>query len=167
MTKPKATFEKAKAVFGKAKLSDAREIKELINSFAGKDVGMVTFAEVCSNIRAYFIAWVDGKIVGCVALDFVLDGYAKLRSLSVKGENQRKGIGSRLVELATYEAKIMGVKKLIGFTKKPEFFKKFRFEVVDGKSIPKEIMLLVHEMKCPHHPDCEFKIIANDLSHIE
>lgn len=161
---------KPEATFGKAKLSDAPEIHELINSFDGKDVARKSFGEVCSNIRDYFIAQADGKIVGCVALDFIWADCAELRSLAVKPEHQGKGIGSRLVELATYEAKIMGVKKLIGFTKKPEFFRKFRFEVVGRESAPedlKDILLLVHDTKCTHYPNCEFQIIMNDLKHIE
>ncbi len=161
------TEAKPRATFGKAKLSDAQEIHELINSFDGKDVARKSFAEVCSSIRDYFIAWIDGKIVGCVALDFIWDVYAELRSLAVKPEHQGKGIGSRLVELALYEAKIMGVKKLIGFTKKPGFFKKFRFETVGRESMPKEIMMLAHDTKCTHYPNCEFQVIANDLRHIE
>src|SRR3989338_8109908 len=85
---------KSRATFGKAKLSDAKEIHELINGFDGKDVARKSFAEVYSSIRDYFLACMDGKIVGCIALDFVWDGYAELRSLAVKPESQGKGIGS-------------------------------------------------------------------------
>lgn len=168
MTKPKATSGNAKAVFGKAKLSDALEIKELINSFEGKDVVTKPFVDVCQNIRDYYMAKAGGKIVGCIGLHFIWDGYAELRSLAVMPEHQGRGIGSRLVELAMYEAKIMGVKKLLGLTKKPEFFKRFRFEVVNSESIPKDILMFTHIVKYEHYPDkCEFRLIANDLSHIE
>ena len=161
------TYIKPEFAFGKAKLSDAQEIKALINSFEGKDVAQKAFGEVCSSIRDYFIARVDGEIVGSIALSFIWEGYAELRSLAVKKEHQKKGMGSRLVELAMYEAKIMGVRQLIGFTKKPGFFTKFGFEIVDRESIPKEIMAIAHDIKCPHFPNCEFKIIANDLRHVE
>ncbi|MBI3034218.1 GNAT family N-acetyltransferase [Candidatus Woesearchaeota archaeon] len=153
-------MENPEVTFGKAKLSNAGEINFLINSFTGKGVSPKPFSEVYSSIREYFIAKIGREIVGCIALHIVLDGYAELRSLAVKEKHQGKGIGTRLVEMAMQEAKEMGVQKLIAFTEKPGFFKKLKLEVVDRESIPENVMMLAHDIKCSRYPNCKTELIS-------
>ncbi len=117
--------------FGKAVISDSEGISSLTGTSS---------TEICTRIRDYFVARFEGKVVGTINLSILSCETAQISCLSVQQKGE--GIGSRLVELALYDAKLTGVKKVILSTEIPEFFKKFRFkEAKGGKGIFMEVSL--------------------------
>ncbi len=104
--------------FGKAVISDSRGI----SSLSGSPV-----VEICPSIRDYFVSRLDGLVVGTVKLQILNCDIAEASCLFVQSNQKGKGIGSRLVELVLYDAKLTGLKKVILFTEIPGFFSKFRF----------------------------------------
>ncbi|MBI4439318.1 GNAT family N-acetyltransferase [Candidatus Woesearchaeota archaeon] len=113
--------------FGKARLGDAGAISALIAEFNDSPIG----TGVDREIRDYFVARSSGEVVGCVGLHFVSGSAAELRSLAVRNGFRGRGIGSRLVELSLYEAKLMGAVKVLAYTGIPEFFRRLKFEVAN------------------------------------
>jgi putative acetyltransferase len=59
-----------------------------------------------------FQVWVDGKVVGCVALLPMGDGVYELSKMAVSPEMRGRGIGRKLLEYAIAEAKNLGAKSL-------------------------------------------------------
>ncbi len=91
-------------------------------------------AEVARAIRDYFVAVVKGRIVGVVAVSFVGLKHAEMHSLLVDKKLKGRGIGSRLVQLAFYEAELADAKKIIAAGRHKDFLKKFGFrEAASGQ----------------------------------
>jgi len=149
-------------IIRKAKISDVEKIKKLIDFYAKK--GIMLFRpiyEIYGDIRDYFTAEVNKKIVGCCALhvlgkeykpgsrEFVL---AEVRSLAVFKNYQGKGIGTQLVKKCINEAKEMGINKIFTLTIKENinFFKKLGFKSIKKSGLPQKIWQEC--VRCPMFP---------------
>jgi len=138
-------------IIRKAKISDAEEIKKLTD-FCAKRGAMLfrPIYEIYSEIRDYFIAEVNKKVVGCCALHVLGKEYnpgskefilAEIRSLVVSKNFQGKGIGTELVKECINEAKKMGINKIFTLTLKDniKFFKKLGFKTIKKSGLPQKI----------------------------
>jgi amino-acid N-acetyltransferase len=79
------------------------------------------------RIPSFFVAEVDGRIVGCCALQIYSRRLAEVRSLAVDADVTRSGIGTQLVEACKKRAKERGVKQVMAVTSSPGFFEKLDF----------------------------------------
>lgn len=123
-------------VYCKARVSDAAEIKLLIDNAR---ILSRSIDDILHEIRSFFVAKDSGRIVGVIAVDIIDSDYAELRSLAVNQGFRGKGIGTRLVELALYEAKLLDARHAVGFTKSPDFFRKFKFRVAKDNELPESL----------------------------
>jgi amino-acid N-acetyltransferase len=94
-----------------------------------------------------------GKVAGCCALQFCWEDLAEIRSVAVAPEHAHQNIGRELVENAIQEAKAYQIKKLFLLTYKPEFFKKFGFDLIDRSELPLKIW--TDCISCVKYPDCD------------
>ena len=125
-------------IYCRARVSETQLIKDFIDSFFGEGVDPRPSEDIISTIRDFFLAKMDGRIVGCISVHLHNEIFAQLRSLAVDPKCWGKGIGSRLIELALYDAKIMGAKKAFGFSKIPDFLGKFKFRKAKASDLPKD-----------------------------
>ena len=138
----------------KAKIQDIKQMQDLINSFAKKDLMLPrALNELYENLRDFWVFHQDKKIVGCCALHISWDDLAEIKSLAVKKNMQRKGIGSQLIVTCIKEAKELGVKKIFALTYKPEFFRKFGFKRIKYSYLPHKIW--AECINCPKFPNCQ------------
>lgn len=138
----------------KATVSDVKIIHKLINEFAQKGEMLPrSLNELYENIRDFFIAEENNKIQGVCALHILWEDLAEIRSLAVKKEAQKKGIGSLLVKKCLKEAKKIGVKKVFVLTYIPDFFKKAGFKDLDKSKLPQKIW--GDCIRCPKFPECD------------
>lgn len=92
------------------------------------------------GLSVSLVAEYDGEIVGHVAISpvSVSDGAAGwygLGPVSVLPEYQRRGIGSRLVEMALAEIEQGGASGCVVLGD-PEYYRRFGFRVIDGLVLP-------------------------------
>ncbi|ACI21303.1 MULTISPECIES: N-acetyltransferase [Thermodesulfovibrio] len=138
----------------KATVSDIKLIHKLINEFAKKGEMLPrSLNELYENIRDFLIAEQDNEIKGVCALHILWEDLAEIRSLAVKKESQKKGIGSLLVKKCLNEAKKLGVNKVFVLTYIPEFFKKTGFMELDKSKLPQKIW--GDCIRCPKFPECD------------
>ncbi|MHA1908683.1 MAG: arsenic resistance N-acetyltransferase ArsN2 [Candidatus Thorarchaeota archaeon] len=92
-------------------------------------------------------------IIGCVGLEVYRES-ALLRSLAVHPDLRKNGLGSRLVDLATGNAKRKGVEILYLLTDTAEdFFKRRGFSWIDRSKVPEELQQSIEFTKlCPDAP---------------
>src|SRR6266568_5578959 len=124
-------------VIRKAKLQDASNVYELVNSLS-KDGTLLrrAFAEICENIRDFTIAELeDGTFLGCGALHLYGPHLAEVRSIIVKPESSRLGAGSHILESLVNEAEDNGVHSVCLFTRIPDFFFHHGFRVVEDRTV--------------------------------
>ncbi|HEY0265070.1 MAG TPA: GNAT family N-acetyltransferase [Granulicella sp.] len=124
-----------------AKLQDAVNIFELVNSLSGDGTLLRrTYAEICENVRDFVVAESEaGVFLGCGALHLYGPHLAEVRSIVVKPEAKGQGAGGKLLRALLIEAEEQGVQCVCLFTRIPDFFFHFGFRTVDRTVLPDKI----------------------------
>ena len=129
-----------------AKLQDAVDIFELVNSLSGDGTLLRrSYAEICENVRDFAVAEspivgdTGGIFLGCGALHLYGPHLAEVRSIVVKPEAKGQGAGGRLLRALIDEAENQGVVSVCLFTRIPDFFFHFGFRVADRTTLPDKI----------------------------
>ncbi len=118
--------------------------------------------EIATNIRSYFLAKERDILVGFVALHIHSSTLAEIRSLVVKKEYQRRGIGKELVKKAIDEARTLFVKKVFTLTYKKSFFEKSGFTEIAKEQLP-EHKIWADCIKCKLFPICNEIALITEL----
>lgn len=140
----------------KAKISDVRQIQKLIELSAKKgEMLSRSLSELYDNLRDYYIYQEEGQgqILGTCAMHISWEDLAEIRSLVVREEYNRRGIGTKLIEACLSEAISLGLYRIFALTYKPDFFRKFGFKVVDKSALPHKIW--ADCIKCVKFPECD------------
>ncbi|MCL4536423.1 MAG: N-acetyltransferase [Nitrospirae bacterium] len=138
----------------KAKITDIKQIHKFVNEFAKKEEMLPrALNELYEGIRDFFVYEEDGIIKGVCALRILWEDLAEIRSLAVRKEYQRLGIGKSLIKRCLKDAKDLGIKKVFALTYQPEFFKKLGFIEIDKAKLPHKIW--GDCLKCPKFPECD------------
>ncbi len=138
----------------KAKIKDIKQIQTLINAFAKQDLMLArSLNELYENLRDFWVAEENHKVVACAALHISWDDLAEIKSLAVAKNTQGKGVGRELIEACLNEAEGLGAKKIFVLTYKPDFFKKFGFKRVGHARLPHKIW--AECINCCKFPDCQ------------
>ncbi|MDI6753103.1 MAG: N-acetyltransferase [Thermodesulfobacteriota bacterium] len=140
----------------KAKISDVREIQKLIEISAKKgEMLSRSLSELYDNLRDYYIYQEENReqIIGTCAMHICWEDLAEIRSLVVREEYNRRGIGTKLIEACLSEAISLGIYRIFALTYKPDFFCKFGFIVVDKSALPHKIW--ADCIKCVKFPECD------------
>jgi amino-acid N-acetyltransferase len=129
------------ATVRKAKLPDAVNIFDLVNSLSGDGTLLRrNYAEICENVRDFTVAESEsGVFLGCGALHLYGPHLAEVRSIVVKPEAKGQGAGGKLLGALLAEAEDQGVTAVCLFTRIPDFFFHFAFRVVDRTALPDKI----------------------------
>lgn len=144
----------AEIVLSKAKIWEAKQIQEIVNFYAEQGQMLpLSLNEIYDQLRDFWVAKREGKMVGVSALHFCWEDLAEIRSLAVKPAEQRKGIGRQLVKKCLAEAKRTGIKKVFVLTYLPSFFEKLKFRKISKSSLPHKVWRDC--LNCPHFPNCE------------
>src|SRR5215470_463950 len=110
------------AAVRKAKLPDAVNIFELVNSLSGDGTLLRrSYAEICENVRDFTVAESEsGVFLGCGALHLYGPHLAEVRSIVVKPEAKGQGAGGKLLRALLEEAEEQGVTCVSLFTRIPD-----------------------------------------------
>ncbi|MEO8725920.1 MAG: GNAT family N-acetyltransferase [Acidobacteriaceae bacterium] len=129
------------ATVRKAKLPDAVNLFDLINSLSGDGTLLRRgYAEICENVRDFALAESEaGIFLGCGALHLYGPHLAEVRSIVVKPEAKGQGTGGKLLRALLSEAEEQNVTAVCLFTRIPDFFFHFGFRVVDRTGLPDKI----------------------------
>ncbi len=146
----------------KAKVKDAKEIYHLINEFAKKGIMLPrSLQSIYEHIRDFFVIEKDKKIIATCALCIFGEDLGEIRSLAVRENYHKMGLGTKLVKVCIKEAKELGLKKIFTLTYQVEFFKKLGFKVVDKETLPQKIWKDC--LYCPKFPNCDETALIYDL----
>jgi amino-acid N-acetyltransferase len=138
----------------KAKIADIKQIQNLINCFAKRDLMLPrSLNELYENIRDFWVIEDKNRIVGCCALHISWENLAEIKSLAVEKKLHGQGLGRELVSACLNEAKALGARKIFVLTFKPMFFKKFGFKKIKNSELPHKIW--AECINCCKFPDCQ------------
>jgi amino-acid N-acetyltransferase len=129
----------------KAKLQDARNIFDLVNSLSGDGTLLRrSYAEICENIRDFTIAERkddegNTDFLGCGALHLYGPHLAEIRSIVIKPEYRGLGAGDEILEALIAEADEHTVRSVCLFTRIPTYFEHNGFRVAERDALPDKI----------------------------
>ena len=137
----------------KAKVSDAKIIHQMINLSSNKGEMLPrSLMDLYGGLRDFFVYLDDeGSLVGFCAMHIFWENLAEVRSLYVRGENRRSGIGRKLVEACISEAITLDLMRIFTLTYQTEFFKTFGFVITDRSELPQKVWSDC--FKCSKYPD--------------
>lgn len=118
--------------------------------------------EMATTIRSYTAAKIDDEIIGFVALHIHTMTLAEVRSLVVKEQYRKQGIGNTLIQKTIEEAKNLHLKKILVLTYKKALFESFHFVEIAKESIP-ETKIWADCIKCKHFPICNEVSLTLDI----
>ncbi len=109
--------------------------------------------EIAQNIRSYVVAREGKKIVGFCALHIYSEKLAEIRSVVVKKEYRKRGIGKNLVNFLIKEGKNLSVESIFALTYERDFFHKMGFNEIEKDKLPEQ-KIWADCIKCKHFPIC-------------
>ena len=137
----------------KARVKDAGQIQALVNSYAKQELMLpLSLLQVYEGLRDFWVYEAGGRIAGCCALRITWQDLAEIRSLAIKKQYRKKGIGHQLISMALEEAEGLGTKAIFVLTYIPEYFKKYGFRRIDKNKLPHKIW--AECINCLKFPDC-------------
>jgi amino-acid N-acetyltransferase len=124
----------------KAAMRDIGNVLALINGYAADGIMLPrTEFEMSENIRDFSVAYDGDVLVGCGALHFYTPTTAEVRSLAVRPDVKKHGVGRAVVEALEEEARENDLSAIFAFTYSPGFFRKLGFEQVERGVLPLKV----------------------------
>jgi amino-acid N-acetyltransferase len=153
---------KADIKVDRAKVSDATAMHQMISHFADKGEMLPrALSEIYDGIRDYFVVRKGSQVIGCVALHVTWVDLAEIRSLAVDEQEQNQSIGSLLVQACLEEAKELGIPRVFCLVRKPTFFEKHGFQLIDKTELPQKVWAECY--RCPKFPNCDEVALIHHL----
>ena len=138
----------------RARVTDANSMHRLISHFADKGEMLPrALSEIYDGIRDYFVVRKEGRVIACAALQVTWADLAEIRSLAVDEQEQNQRIGSLLIQACLKDAKELGIPRVFCLVRKPAFFEKHGFRLIDKKELPQKVWAECY--RCPKFPDCD------------
>jgi amino-acid N-acetyltransferase len=147
----------------KATLADVKAMRSLINQYA--DSGQMlprSLNELYEHLRDFHVYEESGSLVGVCALHVSWDGLAEIRSLAVRKDRMKRGIGAKLVRQCLAEAAGLHVERVFALTYQDGFFRKLGFTEVDKKELPHKIW--TDCLNCVKFPNCDESALIITIS---
>ena len=123
-----------------AKTADVKAIRALVDSYAAP--GQMLAKETVTlyeSVQEFTVAELDDVIVGCGALHILWEDLAEVRTVAVKKDMHRQGVGHKILEAIINRAGEVGVNKIFCLTFQTEFFGSHGFEVIEGTPVDPEV----------------------------
>ena len=123
-----------------ARTADVKQIRSIIDTFAapGKMLEKETVT-LFESVQEFVVA-VDGdEVVGCGALHVLWEDLAEVRTVAVKEEFHKNGIGHQIIEAIIDRARSVGVERIFCLTFQTEFFGKHGFKVIEGTPVEPDV----------------------------
>ncbi len=153
---------KADIKVDRARVSDATSVHQMISHFADKgEILPRALSEIYEDIRDYFVVRKGGQVIACAALHVTWVDLAEIRSLVVDEKEQSQRIGSLLTQACLEEAKELGIPRVFCLVRKPTFFEKHGFQLIDKTELPQKVWAECY--RCPKFPDCDEVALIRQL----
>ncbi len=115
-------------------------MKALVDLYATKDIllekDLVTLYE---TVQEFWVAELDGSLVGCGALHVLWEDLAEIRTVAVDPSTRGKGVGGAIVRQLVDVANQLGLLRIFVLTFEQDFFRRHGFVEIQGTPVTPEI----------------------------
>ncbi|SFQ06433.1 amino-acid N-acetyltransferase [Amycolatopsis arida] len=123
----------------RARIGDVRTIKQLVDSDAGRVLLEKELVTLYEDVQEFWVAELDGRVVGCGALHVLWEDLAEIRTVAVDRAMRGRGIGHALVGRLIDLAGELGLTRIFVLTFETEFFARHGFAKIEGTPVPREV----------------------------
>lgn len=121
-----------------------------------------SMADIYENLQSFTVAELDGKVVGCCALQIIWSDLAEIKSLAVNKDHTGKGIGKMLVTAVIEHARQLDLPRVFALTLKPHFLEKMGFTTIEMDALPMKVWSDC--AKCPKQQNCDEVAVIKTVS---
>ncbi len=123
-----------------ARTPDVGAIHDLIAEYT-EDRRMLAKAMVTlyEDVQEFIVVERDDEIVACGALHVMWEDLAEVRSLAVRHDSVREGLGSQVLRVLLDRAQVLGIERVFCLTFETEFFGQHGFTEFEGTPVEHEV----------------------------
>jgi amino-acid N-acetyltransferase len=112
--------------------ADVLDIRKLVENYAGDGPRLLRKNTVTlyEDVQEFYVAELDGKIIGCGALHVMWHDLGEIRTVAVDPAIKGQGIGSKILDALTKRATDLGLNRLFCLTFETKFFERHGFEEI-------------------------------------
>ena len=129
----------ADPVVRRARTRDVRQIKELVDHYAGRVLLTKELVTLYEAVQEFWVAELDGEVVGCGALHVLWEDLGEIRTVAIASHAVGRGIGHALVGRLVAEGRELGLARLFVLTFEVEFFARHGFLKIDGTPVTQQV----------------------------
>jgi amino-acid N-acetyltransferase len=129
----------ASLVVRRARVGDARTMKALIDSYAGRVLLAKELVTLYESVQEFWVAELDGTVVGCGALHVLWEDLAEVRTVAVDPAMRGRGVGHALVDQLVKQARNLGLARVFVLTFEIGFFARHGFVAIEGAPVSEEV----------------------------
>ncbi|MFC0431214.1 amino-acid N-acetyltransferase [Kutzneria buriramensis] len=123
----------------RARIADVRAIKALVDHYAGKVLLAKQLVTLYESVQEFWVAELDGKLVGCGALHVLWEDLAEIRTVAVDPLTSGRGIGHAIVGRLVELARELGLARIFVLTFETQFFSRHGFVEIEGTPVSPEV----------------------------
>lgn len=123
-----------------ARTPDVGAIHDLIAEYT-EDRRMLAKAMVTlyEDVQEFIVVERDDEIIACGALHVMWEDLAEVRSLAVRHDSVREGLGSQVLQVLLDRARALGIQRVFCLTFETEFFGRHGFTEFEGTPVEHEV----------------------------
>ena len=123
----------------RARVGDVPRIKELVDFYAGAILLEKTMVNLYEDVTEFFVAELDGVVMGCGALHVLWEDLGEVRTLAVDVSVLGTGVGTAVLERLVERARLLGLSRLFCLTFEIAFFTRHGFSPIEGQAVDPEV----------------------------
>lgn len=126
-------------VVRRARTSDVPEIKRLVDEYAGRILLEKNLVTLYESVQEFWVAEVDGRVVGCGALHVLWADLGEVRTVAVDPVVKGRGVGGAVVQRLIAVARELQLQRVFVLTFEVDFFGRHGFVEIDGTPVTAEV----------------------------
>lgn len=126
-------------VVRRARIADVRRIKALVDNYAGQVLLAKELVTLYEDVQEFWVAELDGAVVGCGALHVLWEDLAEVRTVAVAPDVVGHGVGHAVVARLVDVARELGLARVFVLTFETAFFGRHGFVKIDGTPVSQEV----------------------------
>ncbi|MRH89779.1 amino-acid N-acetyltransferase [Nocardia sp. SYP-A9097] len=123
----------------RARTTDVPRIKRLIDYYAGKILLEKNLVTLYESIQEFWVAELDGELVGCGALHVLWADLGEIRTVAVHPDIKGTGAGHKLVQQLITVARELSLGRVFVLTFEVDFFARHGFVEIEGTPVTAEV----------------------------
>ncbi len=132
------TSDQTSLVVHRARVTDVRAIKRLVDAHAGPILLEKTLANLFEDVTEFWVAEYEGALVGCGALHVLWEDLGEIRTVATDPALRRRGVGRAVCTALIEHAKHLGLHRLFVLTFEVDFFRSLGFEPIKELNLSQE-----------------------------